>query len=203
MATVYSVVQERKRLGAFIVPVTFIFIEEGEYMYIKKAKSLDKQLAVELMVETATWLNQKGSSQWEDVLNGNDRHGLGDAVEKGNVYFYYDHKDNLVGMFAAWSTPSEWDQLLWNTANKTNKAVYIHRLIIRPNYRGYDYGKTILEDIKSYFKKEFDELRLDCLASNIYLNNFYQKNGFQQIEIAKNNEGIPFRLMVFKLNNAN
>lgn len=167
-------------------------------MRIERAATTDSRQALRLLIETAEWLRGKGSSQWSDVLEGADKHGLAEAVQRGDVYYYYNHEE-LVGMFAAWKTPSDWDRLLWGTLTEAGNACYLHRIIIRPAYKGKGYGNQLLTDIKTYFKNEVKELRLDCLASNPKLVSFYSKNGFKKVATSQDSQKIEFELFSFKL----
>lgn len=168
-------------------------------MYIEKALPEQKEQALAILLESAVWLSEKGSSQWEDVLDGKDRHGLSEAVDRGDVYFYYNNEKQLVGMFAAWKKPSAWDCFLWKETIEEKNAVYVHRIIIRPEYQGREYGSLLLKDIKSFFKETTDEIRLDCLSENQNLNNFYLKNGFKNVNTKKSQEKTMFNLMIFEL----
>lgn len=167
-------------------------------MRIEKIQSTNSEQALDILKETAEWLKKMGSSQWADVLEGTDKHGLAEAVKRGNVYFYYDNKE-LVGMFAAWKEPSSWDQLLWGAESTFSNAYYIHRVIIRPKYKGKNYGDQLLTDIKSQFKCEVEELRLDCLASNQKLVSFYSRNKFNKVKTSKDSNGELFELFSYEL----
>lgn len=162
-------------------------------MEIKRVAVTDSQQALGILKEAALWLQDIGSSQWAEVLQGEDKHGLANAVENGDVYYYFD-KEQLVGLFAAWKKPTTWDQFLWGNQTQIKDAYYIHRIVIRPTYKGKGYGNKLLRDIKAYFKKDAEVLRLDCLASNQKLISFYNKNEFEKVATTKNQEGTLFEL---------
>lgn len=167
-------------------------------MRIEKAASTDSKQVLEILKETARWLKEIGSKQWADVLQGADKHGLAEAVKKGDVYYYY-NREQLVGMFAAWKKPSAWDQLLWDKRANVANVYYIHRIIIRPAYKGKGYGDRLLTDIKTYFRNNADELRLDCIASNLKLVSYYSKNNFEKVGTSKDSQKTLFELFSFKL----
>lgn len=166
-------------------------------MNLIQAKNDEGKKALDLLKEAAEWLKEQGSSQWSDVLTGEDKHGLAEAVKRGEVFFFYNNEKELVGMVAAWKKPTEWDQQLWGDFRPNKKAVYIHRVIIRPFYRGKNYGEALLTALKNQFRTQGLELRLDCLASNKNLINFYKTNGFKQVGKAQDSNGIIFELFSF------
>jgi ribosomal protein S18 acetylase RimI-like enzyme len=166
-------------------------------MILKQATKEQAHIAMELLKETAEWLRDQGSTQWSDVLNGEDKHGIVQAVINGNVYFYYDEKEQLVGMAAAWSKASPWDQYLWKAVEAQENVCYIHRVIIRPPFRGMAYGKQLLDALKAEFKGKVTALRLDCLSSNHKLLDFYKKNNFKHISSTNDNQGTKFELFSY------
>lgn len=169
-------------------------------MEVKQATIEEASTVQSLLQETAKWLESIGSSQWKEVLEGNDKHGLSKAVEKGEVYFFYNHKNELIGMAAAWKKPSDWDQLLWKEIGFSKNSYYIHRVIIRPKYRKMHYGDQLLTTLKLYFKSKASELRLDCLASNKHLVNFYSKNDFSNVGKQKDLNEVSFELFSYVFN---
>lgn len=168
-------------------------------MRLKQATITDTKTALSILRESAEWLKEIGSDQWSDVLQGKDKHGLAEAVKKGEVFFFYNSSNKLIGMVAAWNTPTAWDKLLWNDFEVEQNACYLHRVIIRPIYRGNSYGKELLTELKTKFKLEVSELRLDCLASNRKLMKFYQENGFTNIGSSNDSNGNKFELFSCRL----
>ena len=168
-------------------------------MSLKQAAIKDAATAMSLLKESAEWLKETGSDQWSDVLKGEDKHGLAQAVEKGEVFFFYNRKKQLAGMVAAWKTPTEWDRLLWQEIGTHQESCYLHRVIIRPEYRRKGYGKELLAELKQKFRGQVTELRLDCLGSNQKLIDFYRRNGFINVGNAKDFNGTIFELFSFIL----
>lgn len=166
---------------------------------LKQVKKSEAQTAMSLLKESAEWLKETGSDQWADVLKGEDKHGLVEAVTRGEAFFFYNSRNQLTGMAAAWKTPTEWDKKLWENFGFSQTACYLHRVIIRPVYRGRSYGKELLNELKLEFSDKVSELRLDCLASNMKLIQFYQGNGFINIGSSTDSNGIKFELFSYKL----
>ncbi|WP_170923061.1 hypothetical protein A5821_003192 [Enterococcus sp. 7F3_DIV0205] len=168
-------------------------------MKLEQAKITDAKTAIGLLKESAQWLKETGSDQWSDVLQGEDKHDLADAVGKGEVYFFYNSKNELVGMAAAWKVPTEWDKMLWQEFGFDQTACYLHRVIIRPLYRRNAYGKELLNALKQRFSGEVSELRLDCLASNQKLVQFYRSNEFINVGSSTDSKGNKFELFSYDM----
>ena len=59
------------------------------------------------------------------------------------------------------------------------EAGYVHSLAVRPHLHGHKLGETLLEWAKIYVRSHNRKcLRLDCVASNQILRNYYEKLGF-------------------------
>ncbi|MCB5951499.1 GNAT family N-acetyltransferase [Enterococcus sp. BWT-B8] len=159
----------------------------------------EADIAINIMKDTALWLQSKGSQQWSDVLEGTDKHDLKGAVQRGDVYFFTVNQ-KIVGMAAVWNTPTLWDQKLWKVSRQAEKIFYIHRLIVHPDYRGLNYGTEMLKKIKVYFESIAVELRLDCISSNKKLIYFYRNNGFTNKGSIKISETDEFELFSQLLN---
>ncbi|MTD38481.1 GNAT family N-acetyltransferase [Erwinia sp. CPCC 100877] len=166
-------------------------------MYLKQATADQAPLAMQLLKETAEWLRDQGSSQWSDILSGDDKHGITNAVINGDVFFYYDEEEQLIGMAAAWRQASAWDQYLWESVETKNDVRYLHRVIVRPAFRGKNYGEKLLNALKEEFKGQVKELRLDCLGSNYKLISFYKRNNFKNIKSTKDKAGTKFELFSY------
>lgn len=88
-------------------------------------------------------------------------------------------------------------------------AVYIHRIVTHPEYRGYGFVKVIIDWAKEYSKsKPLDYIRMDTWADNERLLKYYTGCGFNHvgsIEIAPNSglpkhyEGITLNLFEIEL----
>jgi ribosomal protein S18 acetylase RimI-like enzyme len=166
-------------------------------MILKQATTEQAPIAMDLLKETAAWLRDQGSTQWSDVLNGEDKHGITQAVINGDVYFYYGENEQIVGMAAAWSKASAWDQYLWKNVEVQENVRYIHRVIIRPPFRGLEYGKQLLDALKAEFKGKVTALRLDCLSSNRKLIAFYKRNEFEHVKSTNDPQKTKFELFTY------
>lgn len=69
------------------------------------------------------------------------------------------------------------DELYWGKQEVV--ARYIHSLVVAPNYKGQNIGMLNMRKIEQLVVKEVIQLlRLDCIASNTWLCNYYESLGF-------------------------
>lgn len=85
------------------------------------------------------------------------------------------------------------DPYIWQEKNK-DPAIYIHRIVTNPAFRGKCFVKIIIEWAKAYagqHSKLF--IRMDTGSGNEKLNNYYVKCGFNYLGIIeiKNAEDLP------------
>lgn len=100
------------------------------------------------------------------------------------------------------------DPQIW-LGKEDEAAVYIHRIVTHPDYRGYGFVKIIIDWAKEYSKtKPLDYIRMDTWADNEYLLKYYTSCGFNhvgEIEIApesglpKHYDGITLNLFEIKI----
>ncbi|MGP4071761.1 GNAT family N-acetyltransferase [Piscibacillus sp. B03] len=62
----------------------------------------------------------------------------------------------------------------------SSNSLYLHRLAINPEYMNKGLGNSMLDWIYNNVSEE-DFLKLDCVADNIKLNDFYKKYGFELV----------------------
>lgn len=137
----------------------------------------DREAVKNLMVQTAAWLQSKGSKQWHELLAGEDRHGMEAAIGRGEVFIF--KQDGIIaGMAILQQHASNWDRSLWGDEGHES-SVYLHRLCINRDFQGKQLGNAILhwaqQDVRFPGK---DRIRLDCIASEPSLNRLYSGAGF-------------------------
>ncbi|GIP28224.1 putative N-acetyltransferase YesJ [Paenibacillus sp. J23TS9] len=137
----------------------------------------DKEAVNDLMVQAAAWLQSKGSKQWHELLAGEDRHGVTDAIDRGDV-FIFKQDDTMAGMVILQQHASSWDRSLWGEEGH-EPAVYLHRLAINREFGGEQLGSAILQWAEHGVRfPDKDRVRLDCIASVPALNQLYSGAGF-------------------------
>lgn len=145
---------------------------------VRLAQLDDYKTVLETMMGTAKWLNKKGSSQWNDLLSGKDVHNTERAIQNNEVYLA-ELEGELVGMFVLWANQSEWDRTLWGEED-TNTIYYLHRVTLTQSAHGKSLGIRLVEAaLEVAVNNHKYKVRLDCIADNRYLNEFYKSAGFQ------------------------
>ncbi|WP_337101191.1 GNAT family N-acetyltransferase [Paenibacillus sp. YIM B09110] len=146
---------------------------------IGQAKQEDTEEILALLMETAKWLQSKGSTQWSALLSGEDSHDTAGAIRRGDV-FLAKAGETAAGIVILMREPSEWDLRLWgDAASSYDRSIYLHRLAISRSYAKSGLGEAILQWSNSGILFEGkDVVRLDCIADNPTLNDLYSRNGY-------------------------
>jgi ribosomal protein S18 acetylase RimI-like enzyme len=137
---------------------------------ISQASYDDVEEILDLWLEAAKWIQSKGINQWPDSFS------IQSVEKRLNISEIYivKQKDTIIASLAIqWS-----DKLIWKELDN-DQSGYIHRLIVRRAYSGRGIGNQLLEWAGEYIKangKSF--IRLDCMADNEGLNQYYSKIGF-------------------------
>lgn len=146
--------------------------EHEAVLIIREAVRSDADIVAEMLREAAEVMVSRGAEQWKPEMF---------SVETVLEYFgsrrilLLTSDGNPAGLFTLQdSDPAYWQEL------NDERYLYLHRLTVRPEYRGLDYGGEMLH----YAEKEAARLgkrglRLDCVAHLPSLNAYYQRSGFR------------------------
>lgn len=149
-----------------------------------RAERKDSERIDKLLRQTALWLKSKGSSQWNEILEGADAHNTLSAIDREEV-FYGTIGNEMVGMFILWDHQSGWDAELWGKDTSLSYA-YLHRLTILRSYASKDVSVQLMDSAKRTAKQNHKKaIRLDCFANSSYVNQFYRRMGFRFVESLK------------------
>lgn len=156
-----------------------INVSSNKVFTMHQAKPEDTKEVSAILVETAQWLLNRGSSQWSGLLTGEDSHNTADAVLNGDVFICKSNTD-IAGMVILLRQPSAWDVKLWEEeAFNQDGSLYLHRLAISRKYANLGLGASILEWCESGIRfVGKSRIRLDCIADNSTLNQFYSQHGY-------------------------
>ena len=140
---------------------------------IKAATRADLPLVLEILDELSAWGAATGiDMQWPLPWPGNY---ISEIIESSEMYLAY-REDQPVATFALRSSDDEaWGQ-------QPPDAFYVHHLAVRRTQSGKGVGEQLLTWAASYSHangKSF--LRLDCIASNSFLQDYYKKAGFTHV----------------------
>ena len=100
------------------------------------------------------------------------------------------------------------DESIWKEKNR-DKAVYFHRIVTHPKFRGNNFVKEIAKwGLPFAVEKNLDFLRMDTWGDNESLIEYYQKCGFEFLGVItpeysglpKHYEGITLSLFEIEVN---
>lgn len=150
-----------------------IITEVGE-VYIIRASEDDLTIILKLWLEAAEWLSAKGIYQWKP--NSFTLESVQEHYQKTEL-FLAKLNDTVVGSFSIqWS-----DDFIWKELNNHDSG-YIHRLVVSREHKGMSLGKKLLMCAEEYIKISGKKTsRIDCMADNERLNNFYKNAGYNYI----------------------
>jgi ribosomal protein S18 acetylase RimI-like enzyme len=147
--------------------VTARIYEEFE---VRQARIADLDTVVSMLEEAARWMVHQGIEGW--TPDGFSRERIADLIESGEMYLAV-LDERPPGTFALqWSDRETW-------GHAPDDAGYIHGLAIRREFAGAGLGREMLrraEQMVSRSEREY--LRLDCVADNEALNEYYRRAGF-------------------------
>ncbi|WP_026828242.1 GNAT family N-acetyltransferase [Exiguobacterium artemiae] len=139
---------------------------------IRSATESDVDRIATLLREKAELFKNRGSRQWSAYLETDIETLVMRDLAAGRL-FVYEQGPEVFGSIAL--LPSlEWDQTLWSD----NEGLYIHRIVVSETAKGQGIGTRLLHHVIAVAQAEQETLRLDCLASNDFLNGYYASFGF-------------------------
>lgn len=145
---------------------------------IKKATTEDVNVIINMLKQIAQWMKDKDINQWKFLLDGGDDEEIEQAILNNETYIVLKDRD-IVATFTLLAEQSEWDREIWGI-DISSKSLYLHRLAIYPAYMGKGIGKSVLTWIENNVQDK-DYIKLDCVANNPKLNNFYRTNNFELV----------------------
>jgi ribosomal protein S18 acetylase RimI-like enzyme len=144
--------------------------EAYEHLVLRQARPADLDAVVSMLEEAARWMVRRGIEGW--TPDGFSRERIAVLIESGEMYLAM-LDGRPAGTFAIqWSDRETWGDV-------PDDAGYIHGLAIRREFAGTGLGREMLgraEQMVSRSEREY--LRLDCVADNEALNEYYRRAGF-------------------------
>ena len=156
----------------------------GEYikdLQIHLAVTDDTNRIIDMLKQVAQWMKENSINQWRFLLEGGDDEEIEQAILNRNTYIVLKGYE-LVGTFTLLHKQSEWDRDIWGEDSVSN-SLYLHRLALVPMCMKQGFGSKILNWIVKNTDSPIEYLKLDCVADNPKLNNFYKANGFELIGV--------------------
>lgn len=149
-------------------------VDVGSDVRITRAQQGDLDSVLEILDEASRWLSSKGlESQWRP--NPAFRQTIKDNIVRGEVYVVKGGEGIVGTITLQWSDRKFWGDL-------PLEAGYIHKLAIKHAYSGQHLGLRMLQWAETKTRAEGKRyLRLDCLASNKTIREYYEKIGFVHV----------------------
>lgn len=140
---------------------------------IRQATTQDVKQIAALLRHKAELLQAGGSEQWSAYLKADLDALVAADLSAGRLYVY-EQDSPLLGSIAL--LPSlDWDKALWDDA----EGLYIHRIVVSESAKGLGVGKQLIQHVIAVATAEQERLRLDCVATNSFLNTYYSSFGFE------------------------
>jgi ribosomal protein S18 acetylase RimI-like enzyme len=142
---------------------------------IIRAQQGDLDRVLEILEEASRWLSSKGlETQW--LPSPAFRQTVKDNIGRGDVYVVKDVQGTFGTITLQWSDKKFWGDLPLD-------AGYVHKLAIKRSYGGKRFGLRLLAWAEAKARAEGKRyLRLDCLASNKAIRDYYEKAGFAHVK---------------------
>ena len=151
-----------------------VLVDSRSDVRIIRAQQDDLDRVLEVLEEASRWLTSKGlETQW--LPSPAFRQSIRDNIDRGEVYVVKDVKKTIGTITLQWSDKKFWGDL-------PPDAGYIHKLAITRSYAGQRLGLRLLNWAEDKVRAEGKSfLRLDCLANNKTIREYYEKAGFTYI----------------------
>lgn len=142
---------------------------------IRPASMDEAPVVLELWQKSASWLNSRGIYQWRPEYF--DLEQVIEFMTNGSNVYLAEIGNEIVGTYIiTWSDPVIWKEL------DHIDAGYIHRFAVNRDYLGQGIGRLLLKSAERHIKQNGRTLiRLDCMADNSRLNQYYIDYGFEYI----------------------
>jgi len=143
---------------------------------IRRAQFDEASVVLGLWQTSARWLNSKGIYQWRPEYFNLDK--VIKFMNNGSDVYLAELNNEFVGTYTlTWSDPFIWKEL------DNIDSGYIHKFAVNRDYQGLGIGSIILKSAEEQIKLKGKTLiRLDCMADNLRLNQYYKDHGFNLIK---------------------
>lgn len=140
---------------------------------IRLATQADLSAIDQLILTKAQSFRAAGKTQWQKYLEPSRTDFVTHDVTNGTVYVYEANGD-IAGSVSL-IPPTSWDENLWDDPDA---AVYLHRLVVDDRMKGRQVGEQLM---RYALAATSSRIRLDCVATNHFLNAYYPRFGFRYI----------------------
>ncbi len=156
---------------------------------IKRAAPTDEAIAWQIMEACGHWLNGLGLIYWSNYFT---KQKIAELFHETDFYLGCIN-GQPISLIAMSLTPPQYfvdDHYLNHFTNSPAKSVYLITIATLPTYHGHGYATQLLEFAENEAKKVGALwMRLDCLAEDKKLVDFYEKRDYQKVGTKPMNEG--------------
>lgn len=147
----------------------------------RRATAADFDAVFTIMLEAATWLQSRGISQWSFFLTQPGKEFVRNRITTAETYLVFDPTDRPIATFTLhWK-----DEEIWGARGLDGNAGYIHGLAVCRRAAGNGLGRILLNQASNLIAKNSRRLtRLDCMAQNESLCNYYRQAGFTDLGVS-------------------
>lgn len=136
-----------------------------------QADDLDRY--IDLLEEVADWLSKRGITQWRPGSFRQSTVFYADSIAQGEVQLAFTGEELAGTLRLLLREPIVWPDIT------ADDAVYVYSLAVRRRWADQQLGRRLLD----WAGQQAVELgrrwvRLDCMADNIFLRNYYAQAGF-------------------------
>ncbi|MFC4777153.1 GNAT family N-acetyltransferase [Paenibacillus sp. GCM10023252] len=150
-------------------------LEEDQELIIRLASFEDATIVLELWQESARWLQSKNINQWKPE-NFNLEKVFKFMNNGSNVYLAELNREIVGTYLITWNDPFIWEEL------DNGSSGYIHKFVVNRKFKGNSIGLRLLRSAEEQIRNKGKEyIRLDCMAENQRLNQYYCDAGFNYI----------------------
>lgn len=142
----------------------------NEHLVIRQARPADLDAVMSMLEEAARWMVRRGIEGW--TPDGFSRERIAVIIGDGEMYLAV-LDGRPAGTFALQLS----DEETWGDV--PDDAGYVHGLAIRRKFAGTGLGREMLGRAEQMaYRSQKEYLRLDCVADNAALNEYYRRAGF-------------------------
>lgn len=148
-------------------------IKETENYQIENTLTADLNFIYTLFEEAITYIKKKNYVGWTTY----DKNFIKQDISK-NLQFKITNGNDILCVFSICFS----DVLIWREMEKRD-AIYLHRIVVNPAFKGQKQFEKILNWIIEFAKeKELKYIRMDTWADNPNIIEYYKSYGFQFLE---------------------
>ncbi|MDQ0112369.1 GNAT family N-acetyltransferase [Paenibacillus harenae] len=142
---------------------------------IKKAVPEDAAIILDLWQTSARWLLANGIKQWRPEHFHLEK--VFKFMNDGSNMYLAEMNGVAVGTYViTWADPNIWQEL------DSKDAGYIHKFAVNRDYKGAGIGSYLIRCAEEQIRQSGRSLvRLDCMAANPRLNQYYLDLGFSYV----------------------